>query len=125
MLSRTRTPWCLLLGALLVLVGMFCAPVVAARSVPAVAAAQPVAAHPATGQDTPPGCGKGGRQDGGEHPASPPRSSSAYELLPALYEAHGADGSWGADRAVLDLTPVRGPPELVAPSPVDLSVLRV
>ncbi|MFF1381126.1 hypothetical protein [Streptomyces sp. NPDC058308] len=139
MLSRARMPWCPLVGVLLVLLvvlGMFCAPAVAGRSAPAVVAvpsapavvAAPSAvapvAHSGVGHDRP-GCGKGTRQDGGEHPASPPRSSSAYELLPALYEAHGGVGSWGADQAFLDLTPVRGPPELVPPSPVDLSILRV
>ncbi|WP_371528352.1 hypothetical protein OG302_22155 [Streptomyces sp. NBC_01283] len=72
-----------------------------------------------------PGCGKGGQQDAGQAPAAPPRSTSAYELLPALHQAHAASGAWGVGQTVPALTPERGPPPLTPPSPVDLSVLRV
>lgn len=119
--------------------GMLCAPAVAARSVPTVAdsvsaaASVPVsAAEPAAesvsvsapGHDRP-GCGQGERRDGLDDPAQSPRPSTSLELLPALAEAHGGGGSWAGDPAFLVLTPVRGPPEPIAPSPFALSVLRV
>ncbi|CAM5591489.1 putative protein OS=Streptomyces alboniger OX=132473 GN=CP975_16785 PE=4 SV=1 [Streptomyces alboniger] len=105
--------------------GMCCAPAVAAQPVaPAPVAERTVAAVAAPGHDKP-GCGPGERRDGLDEPAQTPRPSTAQELLPALAEAHGGGGSCGGDQAVLDLTPVRMSPELVALSPVDLSVLRV
>ncbi|TGB08968.1 hypothetical protein [Streptomyces sp. MZ04] len=123
MLPRVRTRWCPLLAVLLVVLGAFCAPAVAADPVakPAASAAS-VQAKESTGG---PGCGKGGQQDAGQAPAAPARSSSAYELLPALHQAHAASGAWGADQTVLSLTPERGPPPLAPPTPIDLSVLRV
>ncbi|MEV8020421.1 hypothetical protein AB0O76_29620 [Streptomyces sp. NPDC086554] len=120
MLSRVRTRWCPLLAVLLVVLGGFCAPAVAAQPV-----AKPVAAVQANDSAGAPGCGKGGQQDAGQGPAAPARSSSAYELLPALHQAHAASGAWGADQTVLSLTPERGPPPLAPPSPIDLSILRV
>ncbi|MFI2618793.1 hypothetical protein [Streptomyces sp. NPDC018584] len=119
MLTRARTAWCPLVAVLLVVLGGFCGPAVAKAAAPVTTAAH-VAERPAG-----PGCGKGGQRDAGQAPAAPARSSSASELLPALYEAHGASGAWAVDQAVLELAPVRGPPPLVPPSPVDLSVLRV
>ncbi|MEV2252469.1 hypothetical protein AB0I94_18145 [Streptomyces sp. NPDC050147] len=131
MSSRVRASWCPLLGVLLVVLGGFCGPVAstaaASTAAPSTASAeQPRAAtafvHEA---DSVPGCGKGGQRDNGGRPMSPPRPSSAHELLPALYEAHAATGSWGADQAVLSVSPGRAPPALVPPSPIELSVLRV
>ncbi|MFF1699260.1 hypothetical protein ACFVXC_37470 [Streptomyces sp. NPDC058257] len=124
MLSRARLSWCPLLGVLLVVLGAFCAPAAIAST---ASAQQPRAAvtssvHEA---DSVPGCGKGGQRDDGGRPAAPPRPSSAHELLPALYEAHAATGTWGADQAVLAVTPGRAPPALAPPSPIELSVLRV
>ncbi|MBM7170432.1 hypothetical protein JQK87_18950 [Streptomyces sp. G44] len=119
MLTRVRTAWCPLVAVLLVVLGGFCGPVAADAAVPVS-----TVAHVYEGHDRP-GCGKGGQGDAGQQPASPARSSSAHELLPALYEAHGASGAWSADQAVLELTPERGPPPLTPPSPVDLSVLLV
>ncbi len=109
-------------------IGLCWAPAVAAQAAPtapAATASASVAApgHDGSGDDRP-GCGRGGK-DGLEQPARPPRQGSAHELLPAPAEAHGGGGHWCGDQAFLDLTPVRGPPELVALSPVDLSVLRV
>ncbi|UFQ16669.1 MULTISPECIES: hypothetical protein [Streptomyces] len=121
MLSRARTAWCPLVAVLLVVLGGFCGPAVADTAVPPVS----TVAHVYAGHDQRPGCGKGGQGDAGQQPVSPPRSGSAHELLPALYEAHGASGAWSADQAVLEPTPLRGPPPLTPPSPVDLSVLRV
>ncbi|MGW8950677.1 hypothetical protein [Streptomyces sp. NPDC055709] len=91
-----------------------------------VAVADSVAvAAPADGRQAP-GCDDGSGDDGGLSPATPPRGSSAYELLPALQtSAHGASGCWAPHGAVLDLAPGRAPPPVAAPSPIDLSVLRV
>ncbi|MFE0132234.1 hypothetical protein ACFWY6_11750 [Streptomyces sp. NPDC059037] len=123
MLSRVRTRWCPLLAVLLVVLGGFCAPAVAAQPVAKVT--KPAAAVQAKESAGAPGCGKSGQQDAGQGPAAPARSSSAYELLPALHQAHAASGAWGADQPVLSLTPDRGPPPLAPPTPIDLSVLRV
>lgn len=120
MLSRARASWCPLLGVLLVVLGSFCAPAVAAE--PAAKPVVSVQAEPSSGG---PGCGKGTRQDAGQVPAAPPRSTSAYELLPALHQAHAASGAWGAGQTVPPLMPERGPPPLAPPSPIDLSILRV
>ncbi|MEV7427659.1 MULTISPECIES: hypothetical protein [unclassified Streptomyces] len=73
-----------------------------------------------------PGCGRGGQDDLGSRPVVPPRGGSGPELLPALYDAHGAGGPWSAaDQVVASVTPERGRPPLPGPSPVGLSVLRV
>ncbi|KUL50502.1 hypothetical protein [Streptomyces sp. NRRL S-1521] len=121
-----RSPLVALLLAVLGL-GMFCAPAVAART--AASAADPVPAAESVSVSAPghdrPGCGQGERRDGLDDPAQSPRPSTSHELLPALAEAHGGGGSWAGDPAFLDLTPVRGPPEPLAPSPYALSVLRV
>ncbi|MGW6275236.1 hypothetical protein [Streptomyces sp. NPDC055060] len=121
MSSRPRLSWCPLLGVLLVVLGAFCGPAVAA---------EPPAAKPKVSVQTEmsagvPGCGEDGQQDAGQAPSAPPRSSSAYELLPALHQAHAAAGAWGAGQTVPVLTPERGPPPLTPPSPMDLSILRV
>ncbi|MGW0909109.1 hypothetical protein [Streptomyces sp. NPDC002853] len=121
MSSRTRLSWCPLFGVLLVVLGVFCGPAVAAEP----AAARPEVSVQAEVSAGVPGCGKGGQRDAGQAPAAPPRSSSAYELLPALQQAHAASGACGVGQSVPLLTPERGPPPLTPPSPVDLSVLRV
>ncbi|MFE0176790.1 hypothetical protein ACFWZ2_31230 [Streptomyces sp. NPDC059002] len=134
MLSRARTTWCPLVGVLLVMLGVFCGgPATAAAG--SVARTAAVAAVSQAGADVPvaqesdgagvPGCGKGGRQDADHVPATPARSGTSYELLPALYDAHAAPGAWGVDQAVLTMAPGRAPPALDPPSPMDLSVLRV
>ncbi|MEV0317641.1 hypothetical protein ACIBKX_21410 [Streptomyces sp. NPDC050658] len=120
MLSRPSARWCPLVAVLLVVLGGFCGPAVAAE--PVVKPAVTVQVTESTGA---PGCGKGGQQDAGQAPAAPARSSSAYELLPALHQAHAASGGWAADQTVLCLAPERGPPVLAPPSPIALSVLRV
>ncbi|MGA4803546.1 hypothetical protein [Streptomyces lavendulocolor] len=71
-----------------------------------------------------PGCGSSD-DDGGLSPALPPRSGSLGELLSAPPVARAAAGTWGADAAAPDVRPERGPPPLVPPSPLDLSILRV
>ncbi|MFI1937808.1 hypothetical protein ACH44C_11520 [Streptomyces purpureus] len=72
-----------------------------------------------------PGCGKSAPDGGGARPATPPRAGSSAELLPALHDTRGAAGAWGADAPIRSLLPGHESPELVPPSPVDLSILRV
>ncbi|MFE2494056.1 hypothetical protein ACFXKX_23250 [Streptomyces scopuliridis] len=115
-----------LVGMLVALV--FCLPS-AAVAVGSTATAGTVASEAVTagggyGGQTP-GCGRGDRDDTGTLPITPTRGSSVHELLPALHDARDTAGAWGAAQAVLAVTPDRGPPPVAAPSPVDLSVLRV
>ncbi|WP_406452685.1 hypothetical protein [Streptomyces sp. NBC_00876] len=70
-----------------------------------------------------PGCGKKGKGDGAE-PAVPGRARAAHDQAPGLAE-------WGLPAAI-GPEPVRAPapmtlrgPDAAAPSPVELSVLRV
>ncbi|MFC5801383.1 hypothetical protein [Streptomyces formicae] len=89
-----------------------------------VASAPVAGVQPADGQG--PGCDDGAGGDGGLAPATPPRGSSSYELLPALQTVpHGVSGCWAVAGAVPGVVPERGPPPVAAPSPIDLSVLRV
>ncbi|UUN27803.1 hypothetical protein [Streptomyces sp. FIT100] len=80
--------------------------------------------QPGDGQG--PGCDDGAGNDGGLTPATPPRGSSTYELLPAPQTVpNGVSGCWAVAGAVPGVVPERGPPPVAAPSPIDLSVLRV
>ncbi|WP_309050251.1 hypothetical protein [Streptomyces sp.] len=74
-----------------------------------------------------PGCGhRNPAEAGAEGPAVPPRAQGFAELLPALTTGRApAAGAWGADPEAGRPAPGREPPELVPPSPVELSVLRV
>ncbi|MEV6331368.1 hypothetical protein [Streptomyces sp. NPDC051909] len=73
-----------------------------------------------------PGCGEShGAEEGAAAPAVPPRGHAFGELLPALAEERMPCGGWGADQEVMDVRAGRAPPELVPPSPVELSILRV
>ncbi|MFK4069645.1 hypothetical protein [Streptomyces sp. NPDC029674] len=123
MSSRARTPWhpwCPLVAALLVVLGLLCGGT-------ATAAADPAGTSTAVTVNAggTPGCGKGSPQDADHVPGTPARSGTSYELLPALYDAHAATGACGAGQVVLPLSPVRAPPALDPPSPMELSVLRV
>ncbi|MGW3558083.1 hypothetical protein ACWDNT_12050 [Streptomyces sp. NPDC000963] len=74
-----------------------------------------------------PGCDPGRPAEAGaDGPAVPPRAHGFAELLPAL----AADRVPGGARTVVaagvrPTAPGREPPDLVPPSPVELSVLRV
>ncbi|WP_242644814.1 hypothetical protein, partial [Streptomyces laculatispora] len=92
------------------------APVPAPDPVPAVAVAT-------DSGDRVPGCGRGGKREGGE-PAVPGRARGAQDQAPGLAE-------WGLPVAT-GPGPVRPPaptalrgPDAAAPGPVELSVLRV
>ncbi|MFD5328140.1 hypothetical protein [Streptomyces sp. NPDC127092] len=108
------------------------APAGASAGAPAVRAVQ--AGHEVRAGDVPlaatapagPGCGQGhGGEEGAATPAVPPRPHGFGELLPALAGERTPCGGWGADQDVADAVPGPEPPELVPPSPVELSVLRV
>ncbi|MFI9119109.1 hypothetical protein ACIGW0_06850 [Streptomyces bikiniensis] len=74
-----------------------------------------------------PGCDPGRPAEAGDGaPVVPPRAHGFAELLPVL----AADRTPGGVRAVVaagarSAAPGREPPDLVPPSPVELSVLRV
>ncbi|MBT2439010.1 hypothetical protein J7E93_02495 [Streptomyces sp. ISL-36] len=72
-----------------------------------------------------PGCDQGHAVDGAARPASPPRPNGFGELLPALAAGRPAGGAGAVGQDVHDLLPGPEPPELVPPSPVELSILRV
>ncbi|MFF9913243.1 hypothetical protein [Streptomyces sp. NPDC013457] len=94
----------------------------------AAGAAQAVAAEagaPGSGAGRVPGCGEGHTADGAARPATPPRPSGFGELLPTLAGERAAGGFCGADQVIRELLPGPEPPELVPPSPVELSILRV
>ncbi|MEV5971966.1 hypothetical protein [Streptomyces sp. NPDC051921] len=129
-MSRThRVPAALaaLAGLVLVLLGCGTATAVAVGEGPGpvtvtAAATAAVASAPAGG----PGCDRGHGDDAGAAaPAVPPRSHGSGELLPALAGQRTPCGGWGADQAAADATPGPAPPELVPPSPLELSILRV
>ncbi|MEU8507630.1 hypothetical protein AB0C40_23480 [Streptomyces brevispora] len=139
----SRSQWCCLVAALAVVLGLFCGqsaavrtavtaavPVSDAVSVPVAAPVSDAATVPATvvvaaagSGDGVPGCGRGGKRDGSE-PAVPGRARAAQDQAPGLAE-------WGLPVAT-GPGPVRPPaptalrgPDASAPTPVELSVLRV
>ncbi|MEV0785936.1 hypothetical protein AB0I52_23845 [Streptomyces sp. NPDC050423] len=141
----TRSQWSCLVAALAVVLGLFCGQATVARTavaaaVPAAAVVpSPVSAHvsarvsaqdpvpvvtvTADSGDGIPGCGRGGKREGGE-PAVPGRARAAQDQAPGLAE-------WGLPVAA-GPGPVRPPaptalrgPDASAPTPVELSVLRV
>ncbi|WP_326671280.1 hypothetical protein [Streptomyces sp. NBC_01257] len=127
----SRSSWCCLLAALAVVLGLFCGPATATAAVPSPLPDASVAAVTATetvardiGQrDGLAGCGRRSGHDGGE-PGVPGRSRAAHDQAPGLAE-------WGLPEAVgpeplrwsAPMNP-RGP-DAAAPTPVELSVLRV
>lgn len=118
----SRSSWCCLVAALAVVLGLFCGPVTASASTPSADPSAAVAMSIGQG-DGLPGCGKGGKHDGTE-PAVPGRARAPHDQAPGLAE-------WGLPAATVPL-PVRrlGPmtlrgPDAAAPTPVELSVLRV
>ncbi|TXS36753.1 hypothetical protein [Streptomyces sp. OR43] len=119
----SRSSWCCLVAALAVVLGLFCGPTTAAASTPS-STDPSVALALSVGQgDGVPGCGRKGKHDGTE-PAVPGRARAAHDQAPGLAE-------WGLPAATIPL-PVRRlvpmtprGPDAAAPSPVELSVLRV
>jgi hypothetical protein len=107
------------LGVLAMALGLLCGP--AAAAAPKAPEAQQTATVFVTPDDTP-GC-KQAPSDGTGRPAAPPRPLTSYELMPALFEARGADGGWGLEQLVVCRAPGRAPPATGPPTPVDLSVL--
>ncbi|MFD0147252.1 MULTISPECIES: hypothetical protein [unclassified Streptomyces] len=91
----------------------------------AVEAGAAVAGAAEAGAGRVPGCGEGHTADGAARPATPPRPNGFGELLPTLAGERAAGGLCGADQVIRELLPGPEPPELVPPSPVELSILRV
>ncbi|MFD8745888.1 hypothetical protein [Streptomyces sp. NPDC059616] len=128
----SRTQWCCLMAVLAVVLGLFCGP---ATAVPggdaaAVVGGAPAADAPAdsvqvaadTDGHPTPGCRKTRKPDG--EPALPGRARAAYDQAPGL-------AGWGLPVAT-GPGPVHPPvrlnlraPAPAAPTPVELSVLRV
>ncbi|MEU9089060.1 hypothetical protein ACIOEW_13900 [Streptomyces sp. NPDC087901] len=110
------------MAALAVVLGLFCGPATASVSTPSPGPS--VAVSMGIGQgDGLPGCGRKGKHDGTE-PAVPGRARAAHDQAPGLAE-------WGLPAATgqgafLRPAPMtlRGP-DAAAPTPVELSVLRV
>ncbi|GAA3488244.1 hypothetical protein GCM10018987_23270 [Streptomyces cremeus] len=73
-------------------------------------------------RDDAPGC-KPVSGHGTGQPSSPPRSFLSYELMPALFEAPGAQAAAAVDRLLAAPAPGRAPPRAAPPTPVDLGVL--
>ncbi|WP_393059407.1 hypothetical protein [Streptomyces sp. LN549] len=128
----SRSSWCCLVAALAVVLGLFCGPSTASASTaspgPSVAVSMNAvsmnAVSMSTGQgDGLPGCGRKGKHDGTE-PAVPGRARAAHDQAPGLAEG-GLPPATGPG-PVLRTAPLtlRGP-DAAAPTPVELSVLRV
>ncbi|WP_327709865.1 hypothetical protein OG912_15615 [Streptomyces sp. NBC_00464] len=118
----SRSSWCCLVAALAVVLGLFCGPSTASASTAPAGPSVDVAMSIGQG-DGLPGCGRKGKHDGTE-PAVPGRARAAHDQAPGLAE-------WGLPAATVP-EPVRQPapmtlrgPDEAAPSPVELSVLRV
>ncbi|MER5501401.1 MULTISPECIES: hypothetical protein [unclassified Streptomyces] len=135
----SRTQWCCLMAVVAVVLGLFCGP---AATVPggsgggaSVTAAVPTVARAGHDPDSGPavvsaderqqvpGCGRGKKRDG-NGPSLPGRARAPYDQAPGL-------AGWGLPAAI-GQGPVRPPariglrgPEPAAPTPVELSVLRV
>ncbi|MGW6456816.1 hypothetical protein ACWF94_12980 [Streptomyces sp. NPDC055078] len=116
-----------LLGMVFALLVVLCRPSYASGSADPGSDTGPVAVTVATAQGggQPAGCGKGTvDDDGGAHPATPPRGGFSAELPPAPLDTHGGTGV-PSTTAAPGINPERGPPPIAPPSPVNLSVLRV
>ncbi|MFF2896087.1 hypothetical protein [Streptomyces sp. NPDC057966] len=131
----SRTQWCCLMAVLAVVLGLFCGPATAAA--PGGDAAPAAVVAGVTGADAPadsgpvvadpdghptPGCRKTRKPDG--EPSLPGRARAAYDQAPGL-------AGWGLPVAT-GPGPVHPPvrlnlraPAPAAPTPVELSVLRV
>ncbi|MER7956820.1 hypothetical protein [Streptomyces sp. NPDC096030] len=100
-------------------------PAVGPAGAPAVPGGSEAAVPADAGAGRVPGCGEGHTTDGAARPATPPRPNGFGELLPTLAGERAAGGFCGADQVIRELLPGPEPPELVPPSPVELSILRV
>lgn len=115
------TRWCGLVALLAVVLGTLCGP--AASAAPATPGTDSGSGTVYVKVMDTPGCDRAPAHPDGTHPATPPRGSAAYDLLPVLCDG---DRSATASRyldAALRVAPRRGPPTPVPPSPVELSVL--
>ncbi|MFF2411520.1 hypothetical protein [Streptomyces sp. NPDC058092] len=137
-MSVSRTQWCCLVAVLAVVLGLFCGPATAVAGVEAGGGRPVVSDGPVKGAvpDGPgaavasatdghgtPGCGKSRKREDGE-PALPGRARVTHDQAPGLAQ-------WGLPAATgqgQGQPPVRmglRGPMSAAPTPVELSVLRV
>lgn len=121
-MPRTHAPHRRLAAVLLMVLGvvtvLLCGPSPAAASpgdAPRTRVSAPV--------DGSPGCDQGGKQDRGGDPAAPARARTACDQAPAL-GGRTVPAGLVAHEARHRTPPARGP-ALAAPTPVELSVLRV
>ncbi|WP_167158244.1 MULTISPECIES: hypothetical protein [Streptomyces] len=133
-MPRSRAPRHRLTAVLLLVLGVLavalCGPVTTASAAPTTAAAPAAPAAPAKKVPAPaftdgsavPGCQQGGRHQDSD-PAAPVRTRTAHDQAPVL-EDRVAHAALGALYAAHRNPPVRGPTRS-APTPVELSVLRV
>ncbi|MEU3373566.1 hypothetical protein ACFYM2_03935 [Streptomyces sp. NPDC006711] len=131
---RSRAPRRRLTAVLLTVLGVLavalCGPVPTASAAPAASVARVSAPVTADRADAPvfrdrsgtPGCRQGGRHQDSD-PAAPVRVRPAHDHAPVL-EDRVPPAALGALYAAHRNPPVRGP-TLSAPTPVELSVLRV
>ncbi|MFE7468038.1 hypothetical protein ACFU6R_28565 [Streptomyces sp. NPDC057499] len=138
----SRTQWYCLTAVLAVVLGLFCgpgrAPVTESAAKPVASAALPTAASAAADADPDapdapvvaadsgrrplPGCGRTRKQD--DAPSLPGRSRSAYDQAPGL-AGWGLPAATGQAPVHPPARPIRRAPVSAAPTPVELSVLRV
>ncbi|MER5274162.1 hypothetical protein ABT025_00170 [Streptomyces sp. NPDC002809] len=120
----SRSSWCCLVAALAVVLGLFCGPATASASAPPPGPSTAAAVAMGIGQgDGLPGCGRKGKHDGTE-PAVPGRAHAAHDQAPGLAERGLPEAiGQGPFLRPAPMTP-RGP-DAAAPTPVELSVLRV
>ncbi|WP_411070661.1 hypothetical protein [Streptomyces sp. cmx-4-25] len=124
MFRTTRAPaaFAALLGLVL---GLLVWGVAGERTTSAASVAPVVSVVSAPGAAVP-GCDPGRPAEAGaDGPVVPPRAHGFTELLPALAADRAPGGVRAVDAAGREPAPGREPPELVPPSPVELSVLRV
>ncbi|WP_331445083.1 hypothetical protein [Streptomyces xanthochromogenes] len=130
-MPRSRAPRHRLTAVLLLVLGVLavalCGPVTTASAAPTTAAApaapaKKVPAPAFTDGSAVPGCQQGGRHQDSD-PAAPVRTRTAHDQAPVL-EDRVAPAALGALYAAHRNPPVRGPTRS-APTPVELSVLRV
>ncbi|MEW1689948.1 hypothetical protein ACIQOF_24545 [Streptomyces sp. NPDC091265] len=129
----SRSQWCCLVAALAVALGLFCGPSTAAptaASTPVPTAAPAAAAKPApapvaaAAADGGHGVGcRGGKRDGTE-PAVPGRARAAHDQAPGLAE-WGLPVATGPGPVRPSAPTAQRGPDAAAPTPVELSVLRV
>ncbi|MFI6682763.1 hypothetical protein [Streptomyces sp. NPDC050485] len=125
-MPRSRAPRRRLTAVLVMVLGVLavalCGPAPTASAAPGGVPAQKASAPAFTDGPATPGCKKRGQNEGSE-PAAPVRARTAHDQAPVLEDRIAPAALCGLYAAHRN-PPARGP-TLAAPSPVELSVLRV